>query len=44
MNFLTRTGINLFDLINIHEDNFQNALDQIYGETNTNTFKDVLIN
>ena len=43
MNFLTRTGINLFDLINIHEDNFQNALDQIYGETNTNTFKDVLI-
>ena len=43
MNFLTRTGMNLFDLINIHEDNFQNALDQIYGETNTNTFKDVLI-
>lgn len=43
MNFLTRTGMNLFDLINIHEDNFQNALDQIYGNTNTNTFKDVLI-
>ena len=43
MNFLTRTGMNLFDLINIHENNFQNALDQIYGETNTNTFKDVLI-
>lgn len=38
MNFLTRTGMNLFDLINIHEDNFQNALDQIYGETNTNTY------
>mgnify|MGYP005760262787 CR=1 FL=1 len=43
MNFLTRTGMNLFDLINMHEDNFQNALDQIYGETNTNTFKGVLI-
>lgn len=43
MNFLTRTGMNLFDLINIHEDNFQNASDQIYEETNTNTFKDVLI-
>jgi hypothetical protein len=43
MNFLTRTGMNLFDLINIHENSFQNALDQIYGETNTTTFKDVLI-
>ena len=43
MNFLTKTGMNLFDLINMHEDNFQNALDHIYGETNTNTFKDVLI-
>lgn len=43
MNFLTRTGMNLFDLINLHEDNFQNALDQIYGETNTNIFRDVFI-
>lgn len=43
MNFLTSTGMNLFDLINLHEDNFQNALDQIYGEANTNTFKDVFI-
>ena len=43
MDFLTRTGMNLFDLINIHEDNFQNVLDQIYGATNTTTFKDVLI-
>lgn len=43
MNFLTMTGMNLFDLINLHEDNFQNALNQIYGETKTNTFKDVLI-
>lgn len=43
MNFLTRTGMNLFDLINMHEDNFQNALDQIYGETNTKIFKDVFV-
>lgn len=43
MNFLTRTGMNLFDLINMHEDNFQNALNHIYGETNTNIFKDILI-
>lgn len=43
MNFLTRTGMNLFDLINLHDDSFQNALNQIYGETNTNTFKDVFI-
>lgn len=43
MNFLTRTGMNLFDLINLHDDSFQNVLNQIYGETNTNTFKDVFI-
>lgn len=43
MNFLTMTGMNLFDLINLHEDNFQNTLNQIYGETKTNTFKEVLI-
>ena len=43
MNFLTWTGMNLFDLINLNEDNFQNTLNQIYGETNTNTFKEALI-
>ncbi len=43
MDFLTRTGMNLFDLINLHENSFQNALYQIYGETNTNIFKDVFL-
>lgn len=31
MDFLTRTGMNLFDLINLQGDSFQNALYQIYG-------------
>lgn len=43
MKFLTRTGMNLFDLINLDEGNFRNALDQIYGETNTNIFLDIFI-
>ena len=43
MKFLTRIGMNLFDLINLDEGNFQNALDQIYGETNTNIFLDIFI-
>ena len=43
MDFLTKTGINLFDLINLHEDRFQSALHQIYGGTNTNTFEDVFL-
>lgn len=43
MDFLTKTGMNLFDLINLHENSFQNALYQIYGETNTNIFKDVFL-
>lgn len=43
MDFLTKTGMNLFDLINLHQDRFQNAMSQIYGETNTNIFKDVLL-
>ena len=43
MNFLTGTGMNLFDLINLNECNFQNTLNRIYGETKTNTFKEVFI-
>ena len=35
--------MNLFDLINLDEGNFRNALDQIYGETNTNIFLDIFI-
>ncbi|WP_122643430.1 ATP-dependent DNA helicase [Luxibacter massiliensis] len=43
MNFLTRTGMNLFDLINLHDNHFQYVINQIYGETKTNIFKDILI-
>lgn len=43
MNFLTRTGMHLFDLINLNEDNFQNTLNQIYGETNTNIFEEIFL-
>lgn len=43
MDFLTKTGINLFDLINLHEGRYQNALQQIYGGTKTNTFEEVFI-
>ncbi len=44
MDFLTKTGMNLFDLINLRQNSFQKVLDQIYGETKTNIFKDVLLN
>ena len=30
-------------LIILHQDRFQNAMSQIYGEANTNIFKDVLL-
>lgn len=43
MDFLTETGINLLDLIDLEEDRFQNALYRIYGDTNTHAFKNVLI-
>ena len=43
MGFLTNTGMNLFDLINLHQDRFQNVLNQIYDGTNTNIFMDVLL-
>ncbi len=43
MDFLTKTGMNLFDLINFHQERFQNVLNQIYSGTNTNIFKDVFI-
>lgn len=43
MGFLTNTGMNLFDLINLNQDRFQNVLNQIYNGTNTNIFMDVLL-
>lgn len=43
MNFLTQTGTNLFDLINLGESNFLKVLNRIYGETNTKIFKNIFI-
>ena len=43
MKFLTSTGMNLLDLINMHENSFHNILNVIYGRTNTDKFKNVLI-
>lgn len=43
MDFLTSTGMNLFDLINLHEDSFQNVLQQIYGKTKTDIFKEIIL-
>lgn len=43
MDFLTRTGMNLFDMINLHEDSFQKVLHQIYNKTNTNDFKEIIL-
>ena len=43
MEFLTRTGMNLFDLINLSEKHFKNVLFQIYDSVNTSVFKNILM-
>lgn len=43
MDFLTQTGMNLLDLINLREASFRNTLFQIYGQTNTKLFEEILI-
>lgn len=43
MDFLTNTGINLLDLIDLKEVTFSSFIDQIYKSTNTSAFKDVLM-
>lgn len=43
MDFLTQTGMNLLDLINLREASFKNTLSQIYGQTNTKLFEEILI-
>ena len=35
MEFLTESGINLLDLIDLNQDQFQKALNRIYGESNS---------
>lgn len=43
MNFLTQTGMNLLDLINLQEDSFVHIISQIYGQKNTHLFKEILV-
>ena len=42
MSFLTKTGMTLLDTIDLQEMDFHSILDQIYGNTNTNHFKEVI--
>lgn len=43
MNFLTRTGLNFVDLIDLQETDFASLIDSIYMKTNTSAFKEVLL-
>ena len=43
MEFLTRSGINFLDLIDLKEVSFSRIIDLIYNRLNTSYFKDVLI-
>ncbi|MBR2402894.1 MAG: hypothetical protein IKB01_09055, partial [Lachnospiraceae bacterium] len=43
MIFLTKTGINLLDLIDLQEDVFHKVINSIYKDTNTSTYKYVLL-
>ena len=42
MNFLTRSGINFLDMIDLRQDNFEFIINQIYKETKTYNFKTIL--
>lgn len=43
MQFLTYSGINLLDFVDMSDDKFNAIINNIYKETNTSGFKDVLI-
>ena len=43
MNFLTKTGMDLLDLINLEDCLFEDSIKEIYSNTNTNNFKNVLM-
>lgn len=43
MDFLTSTGMNLLEIINLQEDRFKCALENIYQKTNTAMFKEILL-
>lgn len=42
MNFLTKTGMNLLDLIDLKEIDFNEIMDKIYKNTNTKYFEEIL--
>lgn len=43
MEFLTKTGMNFLDLIDLQEVRFSDIIDEIYKDTNTSKFKDILL-
>lgn len=43
MNFLSATGMNLLELIDLQEISFQKVIDSIYKDTNTYVYKDILL-
>lgn len=43
MNFLTKTGINLLDLIDLNEKLFNQSINAIYNNTRTEIYKEVLL-
>lgn len=42
MTFLTETGINLLDFIDLSDNQFESSLNKIYTSVNTNKFKEIL--
>lgn len=42
MNFLTKTGMNLLDLIDLGQERFNGAINNIYKEVNTKKFKEII--
>ena len=42
MKFLTTTGINLLDIIDLNHDRFEEIMNIIYEKTSTHHFKDVI--
>lgn len=43
MDFLTKTGMNLLDLIDLQEPDFYKLINSIYRNTNTSVFKELLL-
>ena len=43
MNFLTETGMNLLELIDLKEIEFEQILKDIYADSNTFLFRDILL-